>query len=313
MGLSFLTLCAYALFAGLTPSVLRAAAMWAAMMGGLAAARRYDPVSSISAAAIAILLLNPLDLFDAGFQLSFAATAAIFLWFAPLSRYAPRNRALKFFFDSAGLTVCATLLALPVILSCFNQISPVSPLANLVLVPASFILQLGATALLFVGFIPGAAGLLGGAVNWYASLYLRNVSMLDWTSSPLHAATPPLWLAAVFALAALMLSPAFARIAKPGRIAAAVAVALSAALMLSPVSQALTWRSDAAVVSEGNSALSVWWRADGKDYAACGQDWSELVRLPAKPGHVASGRPVCAPLLAARRRLAAPRGRRHFG
>jgi ComEC/Rec2-related protein len=267
---------AYALFAGLTPSVLRAAAMWGVMMAGLAAARRYDPISSLSAAAVAILAVNPLDLFDAGFQLSFAATAAIFLWYAPLSKHAPRNKALKFFFDSAGLTVCATVMALPIILSCFNQISPVSPLANLLLVPASFIMQLGGTALVFTGFIPGAAGVLGEALNWYVSLYLRNVSMLTWTSAPLHAATPALWLSALFALAALLVSPAVVRMAKPGRIAAAVALAVSAALMLAPASEAFTWRSEAAAVAEGNSSLSVWWRAAGRDYAACGQDWEEL-------------------------------------
>jgi hypothetical protein len=46
--------------------------------------------------------------------------------------------------------------------------------------------------------------------------------------------------------------------------------------MLSPASAALAWHSDETIVAEGNSALSLWWRADGGEFAACGQSWEQL-------------------------------------
>jgi competence protein ComEC len=275
-GVSFAVMVSYVLFAGLTASVLRAAVMWLVMMCGLLAARRYDPLSSISAAVIIILALNPLDLFDAGFQLSFAATAAMFLWLAPLMRHAPENKVLKYFAGAIGVTVCVTIFALPIILTYFNGISPISPLANLVLVPTSFVMQLAGTALLFVGFLPGVASLLGGILDKYAAFYLHNVSILTWSSSMLPAATPALWLSGTFALLVLLVSPSVASFKRGGRAAAFAALAVSAILMLSPLSGALTWHSEAAVVDEGKSSISLWWSDGGRNYAACGDNWQEL-------------------------------------
>lgn len=274
--LSFAVMAAYVLFAGLTPSVMRAAVMWLVMMSGLAAARRYDPLSSLSAAAIIILVLNPLDLFSAGFQLSFAATAAMFLWVAPMLRHVPEKKWMKSFAGAVGVTVCVTLLALPLILNYFNNISLISPLANLVLVPASFVMQLAGTVLLFVGFIPDVAALLGGMLNGYASIYLHNVTMLTWSSSALPAATPPAWLMALYAVLVLLVSPAVTRFKHKGRIAAFVALATVAAVMLSPLSAMLTWGSDGAIISEGSSSLSIYWQVNGRNYAACSGRWSEL-------------------------------------
>ena len=276
LALSFLVMAAYVLFAGLTASVMRAAAMWLVAMGALVFARRYEPMSSLAAAAMLILFINPLDLFDAGFQLSFAATGAMFLWVGPMVRHLPDKKWMKSFAGAVGVTVCVTVLALPIILNYFNNISLISPLANLVLVPASFVMQLAGTALLFVGFLPDAASLLGGMLDGYTAFYLNNVKLLSHSAATLPAPTPPLWLAAVFAALVLLASPSVARYKPGGRVAVFAAVVVVAALMLTPLSAALTWRSDAAIVSEGSSSLSVTWSVNGRQYAACAGDWQEL-------------------------------------
>lgn len=276
LAVSFLVMVSYVLFAGFTPSVERAAVMWLVMMGGLVAARRYDPISSIAAAVVIILALNPLDLFDAGFQLSFAATAAMFLWLAPVMRQAPDRRFMKFFASAIGVTVCVTLLALPIILSCFNSVSLISPLANLVLVPASFVLQLAGTALLFTGFMPGVAELLGSMLNRFATIYLNNVKMLDWAALTLHAATPPEWLLAAYALLAIAVSPSLVRMKRAHRAAALAGLAVAAVLMLAPMPSTFTGHGDAAVVAEGSKALSLYWKVNGRSFAACGGGLAEL-------------------------------------
>ena len=269
---SFLVMAGYVLFAGPAPSVLRAAAMWLVGMGALVAARRYDPLSSLGAAAILILAVNPLDLYDAGFQLSFAATAAMFLWLAPLMRHVPQKKWMKRFIGALGVTVCVTIVALPVIVGYFNSVSLVSPLANLVLVPTSFAMQLGGMALLALSPFPPAAALLGRLLNGYTAFYLQNVKILSWSAATLPVASPPVWLAAAFVVLVLFASPAVARFSKQGRgrLAVLLALALVGAVMLSPISASLaSRRGDAAIVAEGRSSLSVVWRQGGARYAAC--------------------------------------------
>ena len=77
---------AYVVAVGPQPSVIRAAVSGAAVSIAWLAARERDPWHVLLLAAVALLAWNPYTLFDAGFQLSFAAVIAIFLAVRPLLR-----------------------------------------------------------------------------------------------------------------------------------------------------------------------------------------------------------------------------------
>jgi competence protein ComEC len=77
---------AYVVAVGPQPSVIRAAVSGAAVSIAWLAARERDPWHVLLLAAVALLAWNPYTLFDAGFQLSFAAVTAIFLAVRPLLR-----------------------------------------------------------------------------------------------------------------------------------------------------------------------------------------------------------------------------------
>ncbi len=79
---------AYVLAVGPQPSVIRAAVSGAAISIAWLAARERDPWHVLLLAAVVLLAWNPYTLFDAGFQLSFAAVVAIFLAVGPLLRLA---------------------------------------------------------------------------------------------------------------------------------------------------------------------------------------------------------------------------------
>jgi hypothetical protein len=148
-----------------------------------------------------------------------------------------------------------------------------SPIANLLLVPASFVMQLAGTALLFVGFSPGVAGLLGSALDGYTKLYLGCVKALAQSSVNIAAASPNGWLMAAYGVLAMAFSPSVLR-AKPRlRAAMAVALAVMAVFLLTPFSQALSFPSDAVVLSE-SGGLSLFWQENGRSYVACGGEWS---------------------------------------
>jgi competence protein ComEC len=77
----------YVLAVGPQPSVIRAAVSGAAVSIAWLAARERDPWHVLLLAAVVLLAWNPYTLFDAGFQLSFAAVVAIFLAVGPLLRF----------------------------------------------------------------------------------------------------------------------------------------------------------------------------------------------------------------------------------
>ena len=80
MALTIFVLWSYAFMTGLSPSVFRAVVMATVVFGGIMLRRDSSPLNSLCLAAIVILLFSPDELFSPGFQLSFAAVAAIIMF-----------------------------------------------------------------------------------------------------------------------------------------------------------------------------------------------------------------------------------------
>ncbi|MCM1310228.1 MAG: ComEC/Rec2 family competence protein [Bacteroides sp.] len=89
--LTILALWFYAALTAFIPSVTRAVIMATVYMLGRILQRRSSPLNSLCLAAILILLVNPHDLYAAGFQLSFAAVLGIILFYPLINRVDRRN------------------------------------------------------------------------------------------------------------------------------------------------------------------------------------------------------------------------------
>ena len=85
-GVVLVVLAAYVLLAEPRAPLLRSAIMAAALCSGLILGRRYMPLNALAAAAIILLAIEPLQLFQAGFQLSFAIVAGLVLFLRPARR-----------------------------------------------------------------------------------------------------------------------------------------------------------------------------------------------------------------------------------
>lgn len=158
----------FALVVGPSPSVLRAVIMAVLVLAALLLEREASVTNSLALAVLAILAVRPGDLFDPGFQLSFAATLGIVV--APL----PRGAVL----GALGVSAAAQLAVLPVALAHFNQLSTIGVVANLGVVPlagAATIVGLGAVGLSFLSETVG--GVAFDAV-WPVLLVLRGVVAL---------------------------------------------------------------------------------------------------------------------------------------
>ena len=147
----------YTLFVGATPTVIRAAVMGTIVVVGQRMERRAHAWTTLFAACAAMTVWDPQTLWDMGFQLSALATASLFAYGkgveALLLRTPLRVGWLDWAREALTATLAAQILALPLILYQFGNLSIIAPLANVALLP------MVPSAMLF-GAIALAGGLL---------------------------------------------------------------------------------------------------------------------------------------------------------
>lgn len=136
----------YVVLTGVTPAGVRASLMWAGTMTAMMAGRRSASGQALALSAAILTGVDPPVLFDSGFQLSAAATAGL-LVFGPMLHpwlgWLPRWAA-----EPIGATIAAQLATIPILMIGFQQLSLVSPLANLLCLPVlPAIMILGAVAM----------------------------------------------------------------------------------------------------------------------------------------------------------------------
>lgn len=115
------------------PSVMRATIMTLAFLFGKLIWRDVNLINTISMSAFILLLINPLSLFSLGFELTFAATFSIILFFPKIIKYLPRLplRISEIF----AVSLTAQLGVLPFLVSSFNRVTFSSLILNLAALP----------------------------------------------------------------------------------------------------------------------------------------------------------------------------------
>lgn len=259
----------YVVLAGWTPSVIRAVIMWCVWMLGQLAGRRYDGPSSLAAAFSLSMLVDPMDLFRLGFQLSYAATGAISFLMPALAKAPTGHRFADGLLATLTVSFCACLGTLPFLMTGFGQVPLLAPLINVVAAPAAMVLLgLGVVLSLLGGWTPYAHG-LGYLVGRAAE------PLLNWVSARqfpvVYTAPPVLSIAVVFLLLLLLLSPKIMDLPRRPRAAVAGMAFIMALLLLSPVNAWCQYPQAATVLREKNGT-SLAWRTQGKSYLLCAGD-----------------------------------------
>lgn len=148
----------YCAVAAFPPSLIRASVMTAAVLLADLFDRKRDPLSSVSLAAIAILAVDPYELWSAGFRLSFAATIGIIL-FAGIGSVNSVSRAANRIFQLLAVTFSAFLATMLITARCFGYVNTYSIPANLIAVPAFSAAIVMCFIVLLISFpLPAAAG-----------------------------------------------------------------------------------------------------------------------------------------------------------
>ena len=158
----------FALVVGPSPSVLRAVLMAVLVLAALLLERDASVTNSLALAALAILAVRPGDLFDPGFQLSFAATLGIVV--APL----PRGLIV----GALAVSTAAQLAVLPVTLAHFNQLSTIGVIANLGVVPLAGAATVMGLVAVGLSFLSETVGAVAFDAVWPVLLALRGIVAL---------------------------------------------------------------------------------------------------------------------------------------
>ncbi len=154
----------YTCLTGFTPSIVRAAVMSCAVLLGTHYGRQNDTLNYLSLAFIISLLIRPLDLFTAGFQLSFAAVFGMLTIGNQARRFWDKvfKKRFKRTGNALAASAGATAGTMPVLAASFSRLSTLSILVNLVIIP----LASAATVLVFIAALFGV--MLGSAAAFAA-------------------------------------------------------------------------------------------------------------------------------------------------
>lgn len=159
---------AFTFLTGATASVLRASVMFTTYLAGKALFRSVSVWNVLPASALGLLLYNPYFLFDAGFQLSYAAVAGMVFFFPRFYRISPiMPRWADWAWQVLLVGFAAQLGTLPLSLYYFHQFPVYFWLAGWAVVFGGAVFMAGGAALVLLDAVfPWMGHWLGQALYW---------------------------------------------------------------------------------------------------------------------------------------------------
>jgi competence protein ComEC len=171
---------AFTFLSGASPSVLRSAVMFTAIMIGETIKRRSSVVNNLAASAFLLLCIDPFWLWDLGFILSYAALLALVIFMKPISGLIQSsNRFMDAVWKMIAGTVAAQILTLPVLIYYFKQFPNLFIITNLVAIPLSSIILMGEILMILLSFVQQAAGVMGVCLSFLIKIMNTVVELMD--------------------------------------------------------------------------------------------------------------------------------------
>lgn len=209
---------AYGVAALPSPPVVRSVLLWCVIGVAILARRGIDFLQMLALTLVAMLLYQPLDLFNAGFQLSFGIVIGLIVLTSSVARLFGGTREPQV---EGGLTrwslraaayidrqiilvlasgIVAWLVSVPIIASQFTQLNPYALGGSILLAPIVFVALIGGVLKIVLSALWPA---LDGAWAWVAQqpmVWMRGtvdwLSRLPGTDVPMPA--PPWWMIVIF-------------------------------------------------------------------------------------------------------------------
>jgi len=157
----------YAHITGLSPSVTRSATMFTFVTIGQLIQRNTNVFHSLLASLWILLVVNPLLLFELGFQLSYLAVGGIVLLQPLLAGiYNCRTRMGTYFWSLITVSVAAQISTFPISVHYFGQFPNYFLLSNMSVIMLSFVVMMTGIVLLCVSAVPFAGSMVTFLLTW---------------------------------------------------------------------------------------------------------------------------------------------------
>jgi len=183
----------YVLLVGADAAVVRAGIMGGLYVIAMALNRQSAAIISLFVAGLVMLLINPLTLWDVGFQLSFMATLGLILFSQPLQARWDRwvgkrlpRMANNLLAEGLLITLAAQITTMPLVVHYFGRLSIISFLANLLIIPAQppIMIAGGAAIALAAVFFPlgQLIALIPWGSLWWTVFVVARMAAIPWGS-----------------------------------------------------------------------------------------------------------------------------------
>ena len=133
--INLLILFVFCLLCNFSSSVIRASIMALVMISSKIFGKKYDVLNSVSLAGCILLILNPLNTFDIGFQMTFASVIGIIMFGSLFNKIKIQNKYIKTVYSALTTSLGAQLGLFPIFANSYGYITTWSVLANIIIVP----------------------------------------------------------------------------------------------------------------------------------------------------------------------------------
>lgn len=181
---SVLVLWGYAFITGLSPSVLRAVAMFSFVALARPWNQRTNIYNTLAAAAFWLLLYEPYLIVSVGFQLSFLAVIGI-VYLQPklVQLWEPKTWLWDNIWQITCVSIAAQAATVALGLLYFHQFPVYFLFSNLFVIPVSFIVLVLGIVVIVLSFIAPVAAGLGFLLEW--SIWFLNIGVIKMEALPL--------------------------------------------------------------------------------------------------------------------------------
>jgi len=170
----------FALISGLSPSVRRAALMFSFVIIGRTVKNKVSIYNSISASAFILLLIEPYQITNVGFQLSYAAVISIIHFQPKIAKlFVIKNKILYYFWSLTAVSIAAQIGTAPISMFYFHVFPNYFFLANLIVIPLAFVIVIGASLLFVFSAVPYLSTGIAIVLKWVIWLLNSSVGAIE--------------------------------------------------------------------------------------------------------------------------------------
>ncbi len=159
---------------GFSAACVRAAILFSLMNFGKLSKEHVTNLNLLAGAALLQLLIDPNNLFDIGFQLSYLAMLGLFIFTKPIyALYYSKNKLIDSIWQLWSASIAAQLFTVPLSIYYFGNFPTYFLLANIFAIPLSAVILWLSVGLGMFSFIPYIANITGWLDSLVISIFIQ--------------------------------------------------------------------------------------------------------------------------------------------